>query len=320
MGIIIGIIAIPLALLIVYAVVDRASKSATQSTKSNSKTRHGSANSEEDVSAHSPSQQQLQDDESLEGLKTVLMTLFTTLSTSIDDLEIDSGYYSDKLASQRSSIKESMTLGDLKSLGEELLKHVETMSSSNMHYRSRLSAANDLLKHQQDELIGLQIELGTDFLTGTNNRAALEEHLKVMMNISRRYGNVYSLMVLDIDFFKRVNDTFGHMAGDAVLRDVAKILKTYSRDSDFLARYGGEEFVYILPEMTSEQALAMGTKLREHIEKFEFSYANDPIEITVSGGISTVIAGEDDKDSIFKRADDALFKAKESGRNRIEVG
>lgn len=270
--------------------------------------------------SHSLTQQQQEEDESLDELKDTLMKLFETLSTAINDLQEDSDTYTVNLEHQRASINESLSLDDLKSLGDELLQHVEVMHTSNTRYRSQLKITNDLVKQQQSEMIDLQLKAGTDYLTNTHNRASLDEHLKVMINISRRYGNTFSLMVLDIDHFKWVNDTLGHLAGDTVLREVARILKTYSRDSDFLARYGGEEFVYILPEMSSERALIMAEKLREHIENHEFTHTGKEIKITVSGGISAIISDTDNNDSIFKRADDALFKAKENGRNCIVIG
>ncbi len=140
-----------------------------------------------------------------------------------------------------------------------------------------------------------------------------------MMDIARQYGNVFPLVVLDIDHFKKVNDSHGHSASDSVLRDVAKVLSDCSRASDFLARYGGEEFVYILPETKSEQAALIGGKLRKLIEAATFKHADSEIPVTISCGVATVIPGDETSEELFARADAALYKAKERGRNRIEI-
>jgi diguanylate cyclase len=272
---------------------------------------------DESYSVHSSTQQQIEEDNKLEELKHVVLRLFESLTSAIDDMQLDSRSYEENLEVQKNSIQQSMSLNEIKELGDTLLQHVSDMYHSNTLYRNQLNAANELVKHQQSQLAELQVKVGTDFLTNTHNRAALHEHLRVMINISRRYGNMFCLVILDIDHFKVVNDTHGHLAGDAVLRDIAKILKTSSRDSDFLARYGGEEFVYILPEMSGDQALQMAQKLLKQVEDFGFSYGDEDISVTMSGGISVVRPEEDDRDSLFNRADQALFKAKKGGRNQV---
>ena len=312
MPIAIGIASLCIGFLIGYAIAVRITQTPTVAD-----TPQPESAPEESLTVHSSTQQQIDEDNELEELKHVVLRLFESLTTAIDDMQLDSRSYAENLEVQKSSIEQSMNLGEVKELGDQLLQHVSDMYRSNTLYRNQLKAANELVKHQQSELAALQIKAGTDFLTNTHNRAALDEHLRVMINISRRYGNLFSLVILDIDHFKIINDTLGHLAGDTVLRDIAKILKTYSRDSDFFARYGGEEFVYILPEMSGDQALQMAQKLLKHVEDFGFTYNDEDISVTMSGGISVVRPEEDDRDSIFKRADKALFKAKEGGRNRV---
>jgi diguanylate cyclase (GGDEF)-like protein len=140
-----------------------------------------------------------------------------------------------------------------------------------------------------------------------------------MMNISRRYGNIFSLLVLDIDHFKNVNDTHGHAAGDTILRDTASLLSKLSRASDFLARYGGEEFANILPETKSDRAAVVGEKFRKLIVSNKFSYADSEIAITISCGVGTVKPGKETSEESFARVDAALYKAKELGRNRVKL-
>lgn len=259
----------------------------------------------------------LNDQQVLEELKVVLHGLLTTLTEAAERMQSTSDQYDAELSEQKDNLKSSLSLEDMKQLGEKLLSHIESMHKSNTTYREQLTTTNLLLKKQQDELDRLQRESGVDFLTGVPNRMAYEERMKEMINIARRHGNIFSLLVMDIDRFKSINDEFGHLAGDAVLQSLAQLVKTTSRASDFLARYGGEEFTYILPETTLDQAANLAEKLRKRIEDYEFVYGNATIPVTISGGLSTVIPSKDTGEAVFKRADAALYKAKTGGRNRI---
>ena len=321
MEILIGIACLFIGLLIGYTFAS-SNKHVLSEENSLAKENHDDTESSDpiiDIESSGGDEESQKEEEAIQGLKHVLLQLFDSLSSALDELQHDSSKYEKDLEAQKHSLQQSLSLDDLKVLGDELLTHVSSMHISNTRYRHQLSAANELVKLQQHELKELQIKAGTDFLTDTHNRSALDEHLRVMINICRRYGNIFSLLVLDIDHFKGVNDTLGHSAGDSVLREVAEVLKKQSRESDFLARYGGEEFVYVLPEMSAPEALQMAEKLLKQIEEHEFKYNDEDISITVSAGISEVIKDSDDRESIFKRADKALFNAKEGGRNRVEV-
>jgi diguanylate cyclase len=125
--------------------------------------------------------------------------------------------------------------------------------------------------------------------------------------------------VWDVDHFKRINDTYGHRAGDRVLRAVADCLSGSIRGTDFLARYGGEEFVMILPGTKLEDALRVIDDMRVAVSKIGFHFRGNPVSITISSGI-TVLADADSAGSAFERADKALYNAKESGRNRCVSG
>jgi len=164
----------------------------------------------------------------------------------------------------------------------------------------------------------LQKQAGTDELTGLPNR---REFLDVVDNIVRSNAN-FSLLMLDIDLFKKVNDTWGHDAGDEVLRVVAKVGMAASGKLDVFARWGGEEFVAVLPETTAAEARLAAEKLRTMFEKQDYAHTwqtGRAIPFTVSIGVATRAPGERDFDVILKRADEALYRAKENGRNRVEV-
>jgi diguanylate cyclase len=158
-----------------------------------------------------------------------------------------------------------------------------------------------------------------DSLTGLPNRESYQQRLDQEVQRFQRYGGKLSLMVCDVDLFKRINDTYGHLAGDKVLKIIAKSLQKNLRSSDFIARFGGEEFVALMPETSTDEAFIVAEKLRKKIEASPFNFKKEPVQITVSFGISEIIEGES-IDDVFNRADKALYKAKESGRNQVQIG
>jgi diguanylate cyclase len=161
------------------------------------------------------------------------------------------------------------------------------------------------------------VEMNTkDALTGIYNRRFLESRLKEECERQRRYAHPLSLLMIDIDFFKKVNDTYGHQAGDLILQSVAAKAASVIRKTDFIARYGGEEFCCLLPETTADAAETVAEHIRIHIEELENHFGNNTIKVTISLGISSFIA-EDSPETLLKRADDALYQAKHSGRNRF---
>jgi diguanylate cyclase len=159
----------------------------------------------------------------------------------------------------------------------------------------------------------------TDPLTGLPNRAAWDERQELEVARWQRYGGELLMAVLDIDFFKRINDNYGHLAGDKVLKIIATELAKRLRKTDFIARFGGEEFVLLIPGTPLEGAQQLLETLRTAIESCPFHFKGERVTITLSAGVSAFAAGER-AEQVFERADQALYRAKRSGRNRIEVG
>jgi two-component system cell cycle response regulator len=161
----------------------------------------------------------------------------------------------------------------------------------------------------------------TDPLTKVLNRRALTERLAAEMERVRRYSSVLSLLLIDLDHFKKINDTFGHLAGDDVLTDVALLLQRAVRAVDVVARYGGEEFVVVLPETGPAGAAAFAERLRELIESNGFAAGRgDPINLTTSIGVASYPGfGVETVDDLFGAADQALYRAKTDGRNRVRA-
>ncbi|NRA25098.1 MAG: GGDEF domain-containing protein, partial [Oleispira sp.] len=156
-------------------------------------------------------------------------------------------------------------------------------------------------------------------LTGLPNRESYQQRIVQEIHRIERYGGSLSLMVCDIDLFKRINDNYGHLAGDKVLKIIARSLQSNLRDSDFIARFGGEEFIVLMPETSAEEAKFVADKLRKKIEESPFNFKKEPVQITISFGISEFSQGES-LEEVFQRADKALYKAKENGRNQVMLG
>jgi len=162
----------------------------------------------------------------------------------------------------------------------------------------------------------------TDSLTGLYNRNFFENYLIKVLHQAHRYNHKLSLLMIDIDYFKKVNDQYGHQAGDLVLKSVCDILKENIRKSDLIARYGGEELVIVLPETDISGANAVGENIRQAIEQDKFSYEikerKFALNVTVSIGAAELMPGEDTVE-LIKKSDRALYQAKSLGRNRVEV-
>jgi len=161
----------------------------------------------------------------------------------------------------------------------------------------------------------------TDYLTGILNRRAFMERMAEEANRSIRNEEEMSIIIMDIDHFKKVNDTFGHQVGDLVLQRFADRISMASRSYDFVGRYGGEEFIIGLPQTTLEQSWNAAERMRKDIEKMGLPLPDDPqisVRITASFGVaSCLMKSSKDVDSIIKLADEALYRAKAEGRNRV---
>ncbi|MGD9806183.1 MAG: PleD family two-component system response regulator [Hyphomicrobiaceae bacterium] len=189
----------------------------------------------------------------------------------------------------------------------ELLARIKTQIKRKRHA--------DLLRAKLDQ--GMEHAI-TDPLTGLHNRRYMERHLSMLVNQATQAGHTLSILVADIDYFKRVNDTYGHDAGDNVLREFATRLRRNTRGIDLACRLGGEEFVIIMPDTELSRAMQVAERLRACIaaEPFQVN-AEITLEVTASVGVSTLETRNDTPETLFKRADLALYAAKRNGRNRV---
>jgi diguanylate cyclase (GGDEF)-like protein len=161
----------------------------------------------------------------------------------------------------------------------------------------------------------------TDELTGIFNRRYFNQRYSRELGRAKRYKRTLSILMIDIDHFKRFNDTMGHLVGDDVLRKMARVFESNLRKADILCRYGGEEFVVILPEISLKQAIHVGEKLRKTTESSRFiGEKKVGKEITISVGVASYPENNSDLEEILSKADKALYEAKQKGRNRVVAG
>ena len=156
-----------------------------------------------------------------------------------------------------------------------------------------------------------------DALTGLANRKTLEERLGTALASARSVGSTHALVYLDIDFLHRINDAFGHLAGDDLLRRLVPVLKNCLRDEELLARIGGDEFAVLLENCSADYALAAGTRIRDAVQGWQFEWSDHAFQVGVSVGVVAITRLTPSLSAVFNEADSACFAAKEQGRNRV---
>jgi len=210
----------------------------------------------------------------------------------------------------------------LASIAKEIQEHTQKEAIQRQKTQQQLDDLIDKIKNMESESRDLKSKLKIantqalrDTLTGLPNRNAYNERIVTELARWKRYGTPLSFIIWDIDYFKNINDRYGHKAGDKVLLLIAKQLADHSRATDFISRFGGEEFTMLLPNTDGKSALLMANQLRQAIEKTGFNANGSSVTITISGGVTEFILNDTDE-TAFERADQALYQAKHHGRNR----
>ena len=244
--------------------------------------------------------------------------------SQVIELQVDNIKHSTDEAKELSTLQQYINQ-QLQELTFRIQKHKETEDIRQLVTQEKLNQMSQKLQNMEVEADSLRNNLKIahdkafrDPLTNLPNRLAYDERLALEHSRWLRYKAPLTLLIWDIDFFKLINDNFGHKAGDKTLSLVAQLIFNNSRETDFVARFGGEEFVMLLPNTHSEQALILAENVRSIIANSGFNHNGKSIKLTISCGISHFSEG-DEIGSAFERADRALYQSKEQGRNKCSI-
>jgi len=261
-----------------------------------------------------------------DGDRIVISKLLTKISLMLKDIthhvsetDGDLSGHGKNLGDLAGQIGEAHDYNDIKKIVDQMIVETKALVKSGKRLQTRMKISSEDLRQLHQELEKSQQEAQTDALTTLINRRGLEKRLELERIRARQNDSPFSIIMVDIDHFKKVNDTFGHLVGDSILRSLARMIKDHLRRNDIAARYGGEEFLILLPETGIEGALAVGEKIRKALSTKEWKLKENGKSIgriTVSMGISLYKFNEPEE-SLIKRADDALYLAKSNGRDQV---
>lgn len=223
----------------------------------------------------------------------------------------------------RATLEETNTLEDFKVAKEDILlsartleKHIEVVGQRLEVGKNTIESLENKVKSLEKELSKVKITSKYDYLTGLLLRGHFAEQVKIVEASYKRHDEKYALAFFDIDYFKKINDTYGHECGDVILTGFAKILKSNTREEDLIVRYGGEEFVSLIKYDKPNELYGYLSRIKKIVSEYSFSYKNQLIKIQFSAGVALRISCDSYKRTLQK-ADSLLYEAKETGRNRI---
>jgi len=228
--------------------------------------------------------------------------------------------YGQKLKAYAKQLDEAKELSDVQYIVKDIMSDTHQMAAATRNLQDRLEVATTQAEGLRQQLVKTEREALIDALTGLHNRKAFDRKLKTLYEVFQKEGTCFSVIMVDIDFFKSFNDKYGHQTGDEVLRIVGSMLHDTLKGKDFPARYGGEEFVVLLPGTTLKNGCTVAEQIRKTISEKHLKVVKTGESlgnITVSLGVAQTNA-EDTMDSVIERADKALYLAKDAGRNNVK--
>lgn len=261
--------------------------------------------------------------QSLADAKATLKSLMTTFIDRMGELTASTGEYHAKIENYNQKISRADNLPELSHLLEDIMRDTRVIQTSVMRSheelisaRKQVTDAEERIKKLEGELEQISELVHEDQLTGALNRRGMDEMLERETKRADRGNTPISIALLDIDNFKRLNDTLGHQAGDSALVHLTSVIKEGLRPSDAVARYGGEEFIIVLPDTGLEEAVETINRLQRELTKKFFLHNNERLLVTFSAGVALRENGEDAED-VIGRADKAMYQAKQAGKNRV---
>ncbi|MDI1308193.1 MAG: GGDEF domain-containing protein [Methylotenera sp.] len=255
--------------------------------------------------------------------KETLKGMMSAFISGLADIAESTDNYKTKIAEYQKQIFETEDITKLNDIMKSLAGDIHSMNADARHSQSAFLETQKKVEEAEMRINELTSKLDyisevahEDFLTGALNRRGMNEAIEREFERADRHSTAISLAMIDIDHFKKINDTMGHSTGDEALTHLAKVVKGILRSTDVLARYGGEEFVILLPGSKQEDAINVITGVQRELTKNFFMHNSERVLITFSAGVSERIAGEA-FDAVLPRADAALYQAKHAGRNRV---
>jgi diguanylate cyclase len=262
---------------------------------------------------------------SLSDVKLTVKNMMLTFIDRLSSVATTTGDFHEKIGGYSEKISHAENITDLNAVLDEVLRETRAIQAEALKSRDRMILARQEVQEAEQRIHSLEAKLQhmselvrEDQLTGSLNRRGLDDVFERETARSDRRGTPLCVALLDLDDFKRLNDTYGHQAGDSALRHLVKIVKDTLRSMDVIARFGGEEFLILLPETTVEAASQTMTRLQRELTKHFFMADNEKVLITFSAGVALRQPNEDQA-SLVKRADRAMYEAKKTGKNRVVV-
>jgi diguanylate cyclase len=255
--------------------------------------------------------------------KETLKGMMSTFITGLADITESTDTYQTKIADYQEQITATEDMAQLNVILQSLVGDIHTMNADAQHSQSAFLETQKKVEEAEKQINELTVKLDyisevahEDFLTGALNRRGMDEAIDREFERADRHNTPLSLAMIDIDHFKKINDTMGHSTGDVALAHLAKVVKSVLRSTDVLARYGGEEFVILLPGSKQTDAVNVIAGVQRDLTKNFFMHNSERVLITFSAGVSERATGEG-IDAVLPRADAALYQAKQTGRNRV---
>lgn len=260
---------------------------------------------------------------SLNEAKTTLRNMIATFVNRLGEMSDSTGGYHDKIEEYSQKLSRTEDINQMNTILGDILRDTKNMQVDIKRTRDELIQARKEVETAENKVRELEVELEQvsekvreDQLTGALNRHGMEEAFHRELSHAERTALPFSVALLDLDNFKRLNDTYGHQAGDAALVHLTKVIREIVRPTDEVARYGGEEFIVMMPDTDLQGGVQVITRLQRELTKRFFLHNNERLLITFSAGVALRNAGEP-QDSIIARADAAMYKAKLAGKNRV---